>query len=271
MVGTGSTNFPIWQIDTLNTSGVSTNVVLPGSPFASAASQSGGGPVIAGVTVGITPVAYVIDTGAAYNVSKIKFDGTNWVMVGTAVALPAGSVCGLAAYYDGANVKIYYNTAANLYQLTDTGADTAFTITETLPGTLIGTAGTNNVFKGIAMAPSAGTLADVIDFTVGIKGSTVNVGWTTATEADCMGYNVYRATSLNGKFTKVNAALIPALGDPFNGHAYSFNSLIAPGQTLYFKVEDVNHKGVGTMHEALKATTVKAATRPGVLATLTAE
>lgn len=252
--GTGSNAMlPIYSIATTVTSGTMTNAVLPGTAFTAANAMAGGGPIFQGVMISGSQVGYVIDTGAAYNITKILFDGTNWVKVGATTALSAGNVCGLAAYYDGTNVKIYYNTAANIYQLTDTGGTSAFTITETLPGTIVGTAGTNYFFKGIAMAPSAGTLANVVDYKVTVAGTEAKLAWTTQNEPDCMGYNVYVANAINGTYKKANAGLIPAKGDPFNGATYTFTTAIAAGQTLYFKIEDLDHKGVSTMHDVVTA------------------
>lgn len=75
----------------------------------------------------------------------------------------------------------------------------------------------------------------------------VTLSWETATEVDNAGFNLYRAKYKNGKYKKINDALIPAQGNTVSGASYSY--VDTPGKgTFYYKLEDVDYYGVSTMH-----------------------
>lgn len=79
------------------------------------------------------------------------------------------------------------------------------------------------------------------------KGDSVTLTWETATEIDNAGFNLYRTRQKNGAYTKINDTLIPARGDAVSGANYSY--IDTPGKgTFYYNLEDLDYKGVGTMH-----------------------
>jgi hypothetical protein len=79
-------------------------------------------------------------------------------------------------------------------------------------------------------------------------GSSVTIAWETGTEIDNAGYNLYRATSVQGPWTRINNALIAAQGDALFGASYSF--VDRPGRgTFYYRLEDVDYYGVSTLHD----------------------
>lgn len=75
--------------------------------------------------------------------------------------------------------------------------------------------------------------------------------WETASEFGNIGFNIYRADSLNGPWSKLNNWLIPSL-DPggMMGAYYSWDDTngIAPDHTYYYILEDVDIYGVRTQH-----------------------
>ncbi len=75
----------------------------------------------------------------------------------------------------------------------------------------------------------------------------ITVGWTGSTAADRAGYNVYRATSAAGTYTKVNAALI-------TGTTYA-DAAAPAGATSYYQVTAVDTTG----NESVRSVTVSAA------------
>jgi hypothetical protein len=86
------------------------------------------------------------------------------------------------------------------------------------------------------------------------------VEWTTATEVNTAGFNLYRSTLPDGTFVKVNAQLIPASTDPLSGGKYKYEDLdVTLGQTYYYKLEDVELGGTKEQHGPIKIT---AATDP---------
>ncbi len=78
----------------------------------------------------------------------------------------------------------------------------------------------------------------------------VIVEWTTASELNTAGFNLYRSESKDGPYTKINATLIPASANPLTGSHYRVEDNTAvPGQTYYYQLEDVELNGTTTRHE----------------------
>ena len=79
--------------------------------------------------------------------------------------------------------------------------------------------------------------------------ATVIVEWTTESEFNLAGFNVYRSDNPQGAFMKVNDALVPASPDPIAGGSYVYTDATATaGVTYYYKLEDVELDGSSTMH-----------------------
>jgi len=79
--------------------------------------------------------------------------------------------------------------------------------------------------------------------------------WTTASEVNTEGFNVYRSETEDGEYVKINQALIPAQGNPSTGASYSFvDTDVRPGRTYYYKLEDVDTSGNSTFHGPVWAT-----------------
>ncbi len=79
--------------------------------------------------------------------------------------------------------------------------------------------------------------------------ATVFVEWTTASELDTAGFNLYRSDAPDGVFTQVNQTLIPSSPDPLTGGSYSYTDYaVQPGQTYYYELEDVELDGNSSRH-----------------------
>jgi hypothetical protein len=79
--------------------------------------------------------------------------------------------------------------------------------------------------------------------------------WTTASERDNAGFNIYRSDSADGEYTKINGALISAKGSVTEGAAYRFADWsVKKGETYYYKLEDVDMSGSTTQHGPISAT-----------------
>lgn len=78
----------------------------------------------------------------------------------------------------------------------------------------------------------------------GCSSGGVTVEWTTATETQTAGFNVYRADQPEGSFLKVNPKLIPGASDPLRGGQYRFRDESADSsRTYYYKLEEVEFDG----------------------------
>ena len=77
----------------------------------------------------------------------------------------------------------------------------------------------------------------------------VIVEWTTESEVNLAGFNLYRSDDPEGPYIKVNDALIPASPDPVTGGSYVYtDTAVTAGVTYYYKLEDVELDGSSTMH-----------------------
>ena len=77
----------------------------------------------------------------------------------------------------------------------------------------------------------------------------VIVEWTTESEFNLAGFNVYRSDEPEGSFLKLNHALIPASSDPVARGSYVYtDTTVTAGLTYYYKLEDVELDGNSTKH-----------------------
>ena len=99
-----------------------------------------------------------------------------------------------------------------------------------------------------------GTLISLVDFNATAGSNSVKLTWSTASEIDNAGFNIYRA-GVDGEFVKINAEIIPAQGTSANGAAYQFvDNDVQNRQTYSYKLEDVDLNGAATIHGPVQAT-----------------
>jgi len=101
------------------------------------------------------------------------------------------------------------------------------------------------------MSPLAVNLAS---FTAAEDAAGVTMRWETISEQHNRGFNVLRASSVEGPWRQLNPTLIPAAAPGSNeGHSYTWQDpTIERGQTYYYMLEDVSIAGVTTRHEPLE-------------------
>ena len=86
------------------------------------------------------------------------------------------------------------------------------------------------------------------------QGATIT--WETASEVDTAGFNLYRATSPDGPWQKINEQLIPPSEDPVSGGSYKFVDKSAePGKTYYYQLEEVELSGNTTRFDPIELQT----------------
>ena len=82
--------------------------------------------------------------------------------------------------------------------------------------------------------------------------SLVVLEWTTKSEVNTAGFNMYRAESSGGPFTRINRELIPSASDPIAGGHYVYTDTEAiAGRTYYYQLEDVELSGNRTRHDTI--------------------
>lgn len=101
------------------------------------------------------------------------------------------------------------------------------------------------------------TLVTLASFVAHVKDGTLNLEWTTGAEIDHEGFNVLRSEVKEDSYTRLNETLIPAKGVPPSGASYTFLDATAKqGVTYFYKLEDVDNKGVKTQNGPLEITVV---------------
>jgi hypothetical protein len=99
------------------------------------------------------------------------------------------------------------------------------------------------------------TLVKLSSFTSTPKRGEVILQWTTESETDNAGFNLYRAESENGNYIKINTSLIPAKGSSTQGASYEFTDTdVQNRRTYYYKLEDIDLNGQSTLHGPVSAT-----------------
>jgi len=107
--------------------------------------------------------------------------------------------------------------------------------------------------------PTAITLAA---FEVTPQDGAVLITWETAMELDHVGFNLYRSTAAAGPYTRVNATLIPPQfpGEVMGGYYEWLDTDVQPGVIYYYKLEDIDLKGVSTLHGPVSTAAITAPT-----------
>ncbi len=88
------------------------------------------------------------------------------------------------------------------------------------------------------------------------------VTWETASELDNVGFNLYRSTAADGPYMQLNAGLIPpqfpgeAMGGTYEWH----DTGVQPGVVYYYKLEDLDVKGISTFHGPISTAVVASPT-----------
>jgi hypothetical protein len=79
----------------------------------------------------------------------------------------------------------------------------------------------------------------------------IQLTWTTETEKDNAGFNIWRADG----FRQINSSLIPALGSAIQGAQYSYrDALLNNGKPYFYLLEDIDTSGISTFHGPVNAT-----------------
>lgn len=86
-------------------------------------------------------------------------------------------------------------------------------------------------------------------------GQPIVVRWSTESEVNTAGFNIYRATSEAGPWQKINGRLIAASPDPLRGGRYVFTDTnVVAGQTYWYELEEVELDGTTTRLQRTQAT-----------------
>lgn len=100
------------------------------------------------------------------------------------------------------------------------------------------------------------TSVDLLWFNARPEGRGITVRWETASEIDNAGFNLYRATALEGEKMQLNGDLIPSKvppGSPIGAEYSWLDNRVVAGTIYYYWLEDVDIYGRATLHGPVKA------------------
>jgi len=101
---------------------------------------------------------------------------------------------------------------------------------------------------------AAPTLVELVSFTARAGDGQITLFWSTASELDTVGFNIYRAESKQGEYLQINTSMIPSHGSPFQGAAYEFvDENVRKLKVYYYKLEDIDLTGRSTFHGPVSA------------------
>jgi hypothetical protein len=97
----------------------------------------------------------------------------------------------------------------------------------------------------------------------------VIVEWTTASELNTAGFNIYRGLSPEEYLSQLNAQLIPSSSDALSGGRYQYEDKSAvPNLTYYYYIEEVDLSGVPSRFGPIKIQAKGAGKAEGWLAVI---
>ena len=114
----------------------------------------------------------------------------------------------------------------------------------------------NLVSKGFIAEPvQAPTVVTLAGFKAKAGKGQVVITWLTESEIDNAGFNLYRSSTEDGEYIKIDTALIPAKGSSTQGANYEFiDNDVKNRKIYYYKLEDIDLNGTSTMHGPVSAT-----------------
>ena len=99
------------------------------------------------------------------------------------------------------------------------------------------------------------TLVELSSLAATPSNQRTTIHWSTESELDNAGFNLYRSETENGDYAKINTSLIPAKGSSTQGANYEFiDNDVKNRKTYYYNLEDIDLNGKSTMHGPVSAT-----------------
>jgi hypothetical protein len=87
--------------------------------------------------------------------------------------------------------------------------------------------------------------------------SKIVIDWSTATELDTIGYNLYRSQSETDAGEKINAEIIPVGNDPVTTNYYSYTDAnVQVGEKYYYRLETIDRQGGTSKSDPIEITAV---------------
>jgi hypothetical protein len=97
---------------------------------------------------------------------------------------------------------------------------------------------------------------DLVGFSANRDGKNIQLSWQTGTEIDNLGYYIVKSGSVDNGYTLLNSKIIPAQGNAYSGHSYSYvDNNVNSGHVYYYWLVDIDIYGQYAIHGPVKAIT----------------
>ena len=105
------------------------------------------------------------------------------------------------------------------------------------------------------------TLIELVQFTAVPQNNQITLTWTTLSEIDNAGFNLWRSDTNDEKYTRINFMIIEAKGGATQEAEYAYSDDTAKvGVKYYYKLEDIDTRGNSTFHGPVSAMIPKSKT-----------
>ncbi|MBI1951500.1 MAG: hypothetical protein HYS34_09085 [Acidobacteria bacterium] len=95
---------------------------------------------------------------------------------------------------------------------------------------------------------------DLASFAASGSEISILLDWTTASERDLAGWNIYRSETPSGPFTRLNSVAVPAVGDSVSDTGYIFvDDFVRPGRRYYYLLEGLTRPGLPQRSQVVSA------------------
>jgi hypothetical protein len=91
-------------------------------------------------------------------------------------------------------------------------------------------------------------------FTAEISQYGILIGWTTETEPNNAGFNIFRSQQENGEYVKINESFISALGNTTSGTSYRYTDNPENAGVYYYKLQAISLSGDSSFHGPVSVT-----------------
>lgn len=106
------------------------------------------------------------------------------------------------------------------------------------------------LFLSLLLVFSPPRAVTFMDFHAEGRSGSIEVFWETGSESNNVGFNLHRATSEAGPFTKIT--FMPSQGDTITGHSYQFTDTnVEPGIRYYYKLEAIDRDTRSQWHDVI--------------------
>ncbi|MBI5756026.1 MAG: SBBP repeat-containing protein [Nitrospirae bacterium] len=149
-----------------------------------------------------------------------------------------------------------------LFHWTGSGWDNITTSMDTTANIICGNTTSFSPFI-VAESSASPTAITMQNFSANLDGGYVILTWSTGSEMDNEGFIILRGESDGGPFSPITSAMIPTVGGGAMKATYTFtDSNVEHGKTYYYRLQDVDSRGVVTTHNVIPVTTGAGGEKP---------